>query len=287
METISPELVLVDPELARRARAQLPDSSVSNGNVTSVVADAIAGASRGQPIVGAGAFPLPLSPAGSSPPVRAGETGELESQHRGALGQKLLLTAAGLFSFLLGVLLASVLARSDPVPSSQPKASPEPKASELLARPASTGSALERTDLPGHTRTDRKPGRRASTRREMTTRQTPAPPPSPPSTSSPKTSPRKGSRVPKHGGVATQLFVWLPSRGARYYHVRFFKDKRTVFEAWPTDPRVTVPLRGSFRGRRFAFTSGRYRWTVRPAFGPRGKGPYGEPIVRSIWVVRA
>jgi hypothetical protein len=69
--------------------------------------------------------------------------------------------------------------------------------------------------------------------------------------------------------------------------VQFLKGKRTVFEAWPTDPRVTVPLRGTFRGRRFAFDSGRYRWTVRPAFGPRTNGRYGEPIVRSIWVVRA
>jgi hypothetical protein len=286
METISPELVLVDPELARRARAQLPDSGVSNGKVTSVVADAIAGASRGRPIVGAGAFPLPLPPADSSPPVRARETAELEPQHRRALGRKVLLTAAGIFSFLLGVLLASVIARSDPVPSSQPKASTQARA-ELLARPASTRSALERTDVPVETRTDREPRRGASTRRERTTRQTPVPPPSPPSTSSPKNSPRKGARVPKQGGVATQLFVWPPSRGARYYHVRFFKGTRTVFEAWPGDPRVTVPLRGSFRGRRFAFTSGRYRWTVRPALGPRGKGPYGEPIVRSIWVVRA
>jgi hypothetical protein len=86
--------------------------------------------------------------------------------------------------------------------------------------------------------------------------------------------------------VATRLFVWLPSRGARYYHVQFLKGRRTVFEAWPTDARVTVPLRGTFRGRRFAFTDGRYRWIVRPAFGPRSSGRYGEPIVRSTWVVR-
>lgn len=283
METISPELVLIDPELARRARAHLPDSSVSNGNVTSAVADAIASVPPGRPVVGAGAFP-PRASVGRSHLVRARDAAELESQQRRALRPKLLLVAAGLFSFLLGFLLAPVLAVGDSVPSSQPQASRQETASELLARPTSTGSALERTGPPRDTRTDREPRRRPSTKREMTTRQSPVPPPSPPSTSSPKTRPGKGARVPKHGGVATQLFVWVPSRGARYYHVRFFKDKRTVFEAWPTDPRVTVPLRGTFRGQRFAFTSGRYRWTVRPAFGPRG--PYGEPIVRSIWVVR-
>jgi hypothetical protein len=59
-----------------------------------------------------------------------------------------------------------------------------------------------------------------------------------------------------------------------------------VFEAWPTDARVTVPLRGTFRGRRFSFTSGSYRWVVRPAYGPRSSARYGEPIVRSVWTVK-
>jgi hypothetical protein len=87
-------------------------------------------------------------------------------------------------------------------------------------------------------------------------------------------------------GVPTRLFLWLPRPGASYYNVQFLKGKRTVFEAWPKDARVTVPMRGTFRGRKFAFTNGRYRWIVRPAFGPRLTRRYGEPIVRSVWVVR-
>jgi hypothetical protein len=87
--------------------------------------------------------------------------------------------------------------------------------------------------------------------------------------------------------IARRLFVWLPIRGASHYNVRFFDGSQTVFEAWPTDARVTVPIRGTFRGRPFEFTNGRYRWVVRPAFGTRSSGRYGDPIVRSVWVAPA
>jgi hypothetical protein len=101
----------------------------------------------------------------------------------------------------------------------------------------------------------------------------------------PATASSEGARRPKEGGAATRLFAWLPRRSARYYQVRFFRGARIVFEAWPTEPRVTVPLRGEFRGKPFAFTRGRYGWIVRPGLGPRSRPRYGKPIVRSVWTV--
>jgi hypothetical protein len=243
METISPELVLVDPELARRARAQLPDSHVSNDD-----------------------------------DVRARRPPEPKSEPRRAPAPKLLLIAAGLLSFTLGVLLAPIFVVDDSVPRSQPQPSRQGTASELLGLPQSTGSP-QRTRVP-----ESRQSRRGTTRRDLTPRPRQVAPPAAPS---PKARSAEGSREPKRGAVSTQLFVWLPSSDARYYYVQFLEGKRTVFAAWPTGPRVAVPIRGTFRGKRFAFTRGRYRWIVRPGLGQRSQGRYGEPIVRSVWVVRS
>jgi hypothetical protein len=292
VEPITPELVLVDPELARRARALLPDLRESNGNVTLALPDVIAVA---RPLGGADAVAFRDPPTVRPPVVRAREAAaaELEAEvaPRPALGHKVRLVAAGSFIFLLGVLTSRILAGGDPVPSTQLWNSGVGQPESGLPRsPPRVSSSLRGTSRISATQSeDVRAGRvevggRQSPKRPGKPR--PRKAPLPRGASSLQSSPGEAARVGTHGGVAKRLFVWLPSRGAHYYHVQFLKGTRTFFEAWPTDPRVTVPLRGTFRGRQFAFTNGRYRWIVRPAFGARSNGRYGEPIVRSIWVVR-
>jgi hypothetical protein len=317
MDPISPELVLVDPELARVARAQLP--AASNGRVTP--APAIARAPTRRQIVGAGAVPHRVLPAIPPPLVRlpepaAAEAGAAEAEPRRAVGKRRRLVAASLFGFLLGILIQAMIAGGDVNPLGQPRASgdeqPETVTPHSVTSARSSFGSPPRADRaqtqsrPGA----RRAGRAGATQEERPRRrkaseaglspQTPQPAgraaenqtnkPRPRKASeaalSPQTPRRRAARAPIQGRVATRLFVWLPSRGASYYHVQFLKGRRTIFEAWPTDPRVTVPLRGTFRGRKFAFTNGRYRWIVRPASGPRSARRYGEPIVRSIWVAR-
>jgi hypothetical protein len=85
--------------------------------------------------------------------------------------------------------------------------------------------------------------------------------------------------------AATRDFVWVRQPGAGHYHVQFFRGKRLVYEAWPSRPRVSVPLSGRQGGASFEFRPGAYRWVVRPGFGPRSKSRYAAPIVRSTWFV--
>jgi hypothetical protein len=108
MDPISPELVLVDPDLARRARARLPDVRARNGAVRLARAQATVRAVPRRPVVGAGAVALPVAPTVPPPLVlfrAAAAEVETEVEPRRALGQKLLLVAAGLFVFLLGTLI--------------------------------------------------------------------------------------------------------------------------------------------------------------------------------------
>lgn len=227
MPAISPELVLVDPELARRARAELPEPGANGRIAPARLETTPPAATTRRPVVGAGAVAHTRI-----------ETAEVADR---ALLRKLVLVATGLIVFVLGVVVPTFFAGGDPV-LRQPPPSEEGPTTTAIGRPAASAD-LERP-VSG-------PSRRKAT----------------------------PARVP------TRLFVWLPDRRARYYHVRFSRGKQTVFEAWPTDSRVTVPLRGMFRGRSFAFTRGRYRWVVRPAFGLRSQNRFGPPIVRSVWEI--
>jgi hypothetical protein len=289
MDPISPELVLVDPELAQIARARLPDLAASNGRATRAQADAIAGVVPRAAVVGAGAV-APSAPATVRMPLvrlREAAVAELdaEAEARSAPGRKLLLAAAGLCVFLLGVFIPQVVTGGDPAPSVQPR----PARQEQPA-PASPPPAATPESTPRRTETQTGIGRAARATRPASQKRETKPSPrtarAARQASRPPTRRAERTRKSTPAPVPTRLFVWLPSREASYYNVRFFKGTRTIFEAWPTDARVTVPMRGTFRGRRFAFTNGRYRWVVRPAFGPRSSARYGEPIVRSVWAVR-
>jgi hypothetical protein len=286
MQPISPELVLIDPDLARDARAQLGEPGKSNGGVSP---PPIATAGRRRRVASAGAVARAVPSTGHLPPGRTREARvrgvEAGTGSHHLVRPKLLLFAVGLVGFTLGVLLPPVGNEGDPGPSRKPLAAGEEQPASVTPRPTTpTVSAATVDPRKEATQTESGPAprsaERASAKAKERRRQIKSSEPA----AAPTTGGVEAKRAP-HVRVPTRLFVWLPNRGASYYHVKFLKGARTVFEAWPTDARVTVPLRGTFRGRSFAFTSGRYRWIVRPAVGPRSEARYGEPIVRSTWVV--
>ena len=84
---------------------------------------------------------------------------------------------------------------------------------------------------------------------------------------------------------AKWTFVWPPHPRADYYDVSFLQGGREIFKASPRRARVVVPAQGVSRGRAFRFSGGRYRWIVRPGFGPRLQRRYGQPIVVSTWTL--
>jgi hypothetical protein len=83
-----------------------------------------------------------------------------------------------------------------------------------------------------------------------------------------------------------RVFVWPAAKGALYYKVQFFRWGKEVFEALPSAPRLGLPVRWVYKGRRLRLVPGTYSWRVLPAFGSRVHPHYGDPIVRSIWVVK-
>jgi hypothetical protein len=239
MSVISPELVLVDPELARRARAELPDLVAPNGATAPASSNGHASAGVLGPVVGAGAVARSRPAPVYLPLIRLQQAADAEIEREAASDHArpyaVVLTAVGLVLFIVGIVVPPFFAGGDPV-LRQPVPPVERQETSAIGPAASSGGLSGRAVEP--------PVRKAVSAR-------------PP----------------------TRLFVWRAHRRASYYHVRFSKGKRTVFEAWPTDARVTVPLRGTF-------IPGRYRWVVRPAFGLRSQARFGNPIIRSVWVVR-
>jgi len=93
--------------------------------------------------------------------------------------------------------------------------------------------------------------------------------------------PRKARRR-----LTARTFIWVAVDKATHYAVTFRRGSIKVYEAWPTGPRLVIPRNARYNGRPVRFTSGTYRWRVRPAFGPRSHPRYGPSIVESTWVIR-
>jgi hypothetical protein len=99
----------------------------------------------------------------------------------------------------------------------------------------------------------------------------------------PAVQPKKRVQPVRPSRFPTRIFVWPAVSGATFYKVEFFRRGRKVFEASPTTPRIELPLRWVFRGQHFRLTPATYRWEVRAAFGPRSRPRYGKLITRSTW----
>ena len=76
----------------------------------------------------------------------------------------------------------------------------------------------------------------------------------------------------------TRNWAWAPVQGADYYDVEFTRAGTVLYEAMPTEPRLTLPDSVVFR-------PGEYRWVVRPGFGARSARGLGAPVVDSAFTV--
>jgi hypothetical protein len=91
---------------------------------------------------------------------------------------------------------------------------------------------------------------------------------------------------PQGSTVSPRVLVWPVVSDASFYRVELFLQGREVFTALSSKARVEVPRRWVYRGRTYQSLAGKtYIWKVSPAFGPRSRLRYGDPIVRSTaWV---
>jgi hypothetical protein len=242
---VSPELVLVDPDLAARARAALPDhpwpapvpiepstpaqppSRTPFGAGFWLTGLALVLAVGGLTLISTNDRPTFAAEVGSEGRVpAAGTTPTIESE------------------------------RSAPTPAqpTPPPAQPTPPPAQPTPPPA------QPTPPPAQ----------------------PTPPPSArPRTTTSSSSTRRSSprRVPRRRGFRpARVFSWPPRAGAAFYQVVFLRNSKPFYRAHPTTPRVEIP-----RGVRF--TAGIYRWTVRPAVASDRGVQLGLPIVDSTFKV--
>jgi hypothetical protein len=240
VEPLTPELALVDPELARVARDQLPVSG------------------EAQLLT-----PAATSSAREAPP-RLEDTGTDREQpppRRSRRGRRVLLGAVVVLVAMAAIYawapastvrdeLSSRKAKTPSAPTHQKSTSKAP--ANRTKRPAGVGAAK----VPGH------------------------------ATSSPTGVKQTSSKSTSSSTYQTRIFIWPAVPRASFYKVEFLRKGTRVFEALTSRPRLELPLRWVYRGRSFRLLAGVYSWRVLPAFGPRARLRYGDPIIRSTWTAR-
>jgi hypothetical protein len=250
-EELTPELALVDPELAERARERLadfpPPTVVAEPPVEPAgepavlsrsVVERIPTAKRAPDVGRREPTPAPREPVEhDEPPPR---------RRRGRRDRAQLLGIALVGAIGVALLLPTLLLSGGTSTSSADAPSvgaPAP----LETAPAETSSS--------------EPG---------------------PDTS--RTDEANAPEAPAAGGPRT--FGWVPVKRARHYHVAFFRGEQKIYETWPRGPRLVLQPEWTFKGDRFRLSPGQYRWVVRPGFGNRRTGRYGPPVVDASLLVR-
>jgi hypothetical protein len=254
-DPISPELALVDPELARRARARLDSFGQPSSRAPDVDADpksrvvpqsnTRATSRRGRVVLAALVVITGLAGAGFTAAKLTGENSRVFA--RGSLPG------------------GSVAVRPQETNESTGKALQRKPATR--AHPVSPqGAERGRRARPGTS----KAGRPALQRKRSA------------GSGNPGTPPSSASQV---GGPSAPVFSWVAVRGASYYDFELFRGAERVFTSRPRQPRLTLPSTWTYGGRRFSRAPGSYRWLVRPVFHANTKTRYGPAIVSAKLVL--
>jgi hypothetical protein len=272
VEPLTPELALVDPELARLARDRLPppgETPSSPGRPSSPHKDVGETTARNSWVSDVDDARRPENSLNASssfaaePPSgldSAKEERELRTPSRSRRRGRVFLGA-------LGVALAAIA-----VYALAPDSTVREEASNRAPKKAPT-----RIDHHG------KP--RESTRRTAKAAGASAP-------TVPQHSDALGATAQTRAKserptpFSTRVFIWPAVSNATFYKVEFFRRGREVFKALSSTARLELPTRSVYRGRTYQLVAGTYTWKVSPAFGPRSRLRYGNPIIRSTWVAQ-
>ena len=275
-EPLTPELVLVDPDLARRAREQLPDREPEPRRTT------------GESI------PAPVTPLLDPDLARRGreQPPDREPEPRRTTGE----------SIPSPVTPRLVVVQPDPDPSTfDRRLKPPPRKRRrgrilsllILVAAAVTGIVL----VPSlrHTFWEsrkvavvppvRKPAPVSSGGTYSTPKTSPHASSSTPDKAKPKETVKPKARVAPRSAPSHRPFAWVAVPKATYYLVRFYRGSQEIFEARPSAPRLSLPPEWVFKGHRYSLTPGSYRWVVQAGFGRPTEARLGQPIVSAKLVV--
>jgi hypothetical protein len=234
-EPISPELVLVDPELAQVARALLPPppTSVSTPRVVAQVDSRTSGSSK-----------------------------------KGRVPMSTVIVVMTLVAAAFGLTLISELWN----PASQrPTLAVETRLHEVVVRPSAEIGALLQVSAAQQARAphvsstlETKPDSpRVSTEVETTASLRKASKPIEANTIVAPVSTKVGA-----------VLRWNPTSDASYYNVVVWRDGKRVLDLWPRQPQVELPHAWTYCGKSYRLEPGRYLWFVFPYRGPRGHGRF-------------
>jgi hypothetical protein len=238
VRVISPELALVDPELAAWARAQLPEEPPYFELPASPNDEPETRESVEVPESVESDSPLPILwgfIADADADRRAAERRRGRRLRRGAA--RFAGTAAAAVILLGAGLLAAYAIRG--TPRSAPAA-----ANIMMSTDAAQPAAFDSV-------------RKASLA----------------SGGAPPSAPHLVARAP------ARRFVWTRVAGAAAYDVRLYRQSRAVFETRTTHPWIRFPARATSRGRRVVLGPGVYTCYVRPIFRFRKGVRLGPAIV--------
>ena len=270
---MSPELALVDPALAEWARARLPDrfGILRQPDLTPVSAHAVwsrqlatiparparARASSNGRWSGAPAHrhPLPKARAEAEPrPVVSAPVADDRRESPRRVGRVIRRAALFLIAVVVvgGVILAfprSHVTRERAQSHAAPKQAearvpPSAGAHQAAATPGRKASRVSGSKHPGATQARRKAA---------------------PASARPRATRARRTGAPTSAAAATPpTFAWAPQRGAIGYEVQFFRGHTRILVRRTVAPRLSLPRRWVYEGRRIRLTPGQYRWYVWP-----------------------
>jgi hypothetical protein len=248
---ISPELVLVDPTLARWARQQLPDHD--GIRIPSAEVRRAAVAEREPPFALRGIGPAETRPlslaieesvhALRAQPETAAVFTDVDSRRPSARRVRVAVLAT-----VLGVTAGLAYPGILPLP----------------LRHASTGDALVKDERG----TGPSPSPSGSEHRRIEARK---------ATPSSVYLPLRASRLPP--------LVWPRVRNATGYDVEIFRGGQKVLAVRTARPRLVLPVRWTYRGRSIRLVSGSYRWYVWPLTRSQDSLHRGQPIIQAKFAI--
>jgi hypothetical protein len=290
---LSPELVLVDPDLARWARERLqetgraaehpePAASLRAATLTAATSSNEEHRLRSATNGGLDRDALAVSFADSQRPQETKASNkqspaQVAAPHKAAArtlepvaaSQPPIRRRREYGIALRAALLLTVLAAIASIPAAQPKLRAYADADPITISPRS-GDSTSSTPRRADRLTRRRPGQaKARANRESGTAAPNRTRPSAVKRPKPKTQRENVSRsrdasqpAARNAPATSRRFVWVPVSGARAYDVALYRGQKLIFVRRTTNAVLELPRRWRHAGRWVSLQPGGYRWYV-------------------------